>query len=327
MTLHLNHSYRIHFLIGIIFIITSHLTFAQSYPNRSIRLVVPFTAGGGTDISARIVSQRLSEQLGVAIVVDNRNGAGGIIGTDIVAKSAPDGYTLGLVSSSHSINISLHKSLPYDTVKDFTPISLVVYAPGMLVTTLTLPVSNLKEFISLAKSKPNQLTYGSAGNGTPTHLAMELLKSSAKIDINHVPYKGAGSLLPDLLNGQIVAAIPSAASVISMIQSGKIRGIAVTSITRTAAAPNIPTMSESGLNGYDANSWYGMVGPAHVPSVIVKRIHSEIQFALKTTQVSDKLIALALDPVGNTPEQFLARIRNEIKKWERIIQSSGAKLD
>jgi tripartite-type tricarboxylate transporter receptor subunit TctC len=235
---------------------------AQPYPSKPIRLIVPFTAGGGTDISARVVGQKLSERLGTSVVIDNRTGAGGMVGTEIVARAAPDGYTLVLVSSSHAINPSLHRRLPYDSIRDFAPVTLVVLSPGVLVVHPAVPARTVKEFVDWVRSKPGQLTYGSAGNGTPVHLSMELLKSIEKIDIVHAPYKGAAAAIPDLLGGQIVAMIPSTASVLPLVKAGKLRALAVTSRTRTAAAPEVPTMIESGVPGYEASSWYGLLAPA-----------------------------------------------------------------
>ena len=300
---------------------------AQSYPSRPIRLIVPFTAGGGTDIAARLVGQRLSERLATGVVIDNRTGAGGTVGTDIVAKAAPDGYTLALVSSSHSINPSLYRKLPYDTIRDFAPVTLVVLAPGMLVINPGVAARTVKEFIELARARPGQLVYGSAGNGTPTHLAMELLKSSAGIDVLHIPYKGAGSLVPDLIGGQIAAAIPSAASVLALVQAGKLRGLAVTSGARSAAAPAIPTMSEAGLPGYEASSWYGMVAPAGTPRAVIDRLNRETVEILRLDDVRERLIAQALDPAGGPAGEFAARIRDEIAKWGRVVKASGARID
>ncbi len=300
---------------------------AQSFPARPIRLVVPFTAGGGTDISARVVGQKLGGRLGTSVVIDNRTGAGGIVGTEIVAKAAPDGYTLVLVSSSHAINPSLHRRLPYDSIKDFAPVTLVVLSPGVLVVNPAVPARNVKEFIELVRAKPGQLTYGSAGNGTPVHLAMELLKSIEGIDIVHVPYKGAAAAIPDLLGGQIVAMIPSTASVLPLVKAGKLRALAVTSKTRTAAAPEVPTMIESGVRDYDASSWYGLLAPAGTPRAVVERLNQETVQVLRMNDVRERLIGQALDPVGNSAQDFAAQIKAEIAKWSRVVQASGARID
>jgi tripartite-type tricarboxylate transporter receptor subunit TctC len=300
---------------------------AQPYPSRPIRLVVPFTAGGGTDITARLVGQKLGERLGTSIVVDNRTGAGGIVGTEIAARAAPDGYTLVLVSSSHAINPSLHRRLPYDTVKDFAPVTLVVLSPGMLVVNPAVAARTVKEFVEFVRARPGQLTYGSAGNGTPVHLSMELLKSIEHVDIVHVPYKGAGAAIPDLLGGQIAAMIPSAASVVPLVKAGRLRALAVTSRTRTAAAPDVPTMIEAGVPDYDAASWYGLLAPAGTPRAIIARLNAETVRVLRMSDVRARLVGQGLDPVGDTPQEFAAKIREEILKWGRVVQASGASID
>jgi tripartite-type tricarboxylate transporter receptor subunit TctC len=300
---------------------------AQLYPTKPIRLIVPFTAGGGTDISARVVGQKLSERLATSVVVDNRTGAGGMVGTEIVARAAPDGYTLVLVSSSHAINPGLHRRLPYDTVRDFAPVTLVVMSPGILVVHPAVPARTVKEFVDWVRSKPGQLTYGSAGNGTPVHLAMELLKSIEGIDIAHAPYKGAAAAIPDLLGGHIVAMIPSTASVLPLVKAGKLRALAVTSRTRTAAAPEVPTMIESGVPGYEASSWYGLLAPAGTPRAIIARLNTETVQVLRMDEVRERLIGQALDPVGNTPQEFAAMISEEILKWGRVLKASGARID
>jgi tripartite-type tricarboxylate transporter receptor subunit TctC len=298
---------------------------AQSYPSKPIRLIVPFTAGGGTDISARIVGQKLSERLNTGVVVDNRTGAGGIVGTEIVAKAAPDGYTLVLVSSSHAINPSLHRKLPYDSVRDFAPVALVVLSPGMLVVNPAVPARSVKEFVDWVRSKPGQLTYGSAGNATPVHLAMELLKSTERIDIVHAPYKGAAAAIPDLLGGHIVAMIPSTASVLPLVKAGKLRGLAVTSRARTAAAPDVPTMIESGVPDYDASSWYGLLAPAGTPRAIVARLNAGTEQVLHMSDVRERLIAQGLDPAGGAPAEFAKKIDDELVKWARVIKAAGLK--
>jgi tripartite-type tricarboxylate transporter receptor subunit TctC len=300
---------------------------AQAYPYRPIRLIVPFTAGGGTDISARLVGQKLAERLATGVVVDNRTGAGGMVGTEIAARAAPDGYTLVLVSSSHAINPSLHRRLPYDSVQDFAPVTLVVLAPGMLVVNPGLPARTVQEFTELVRARPGQYTYGSAGNGTPVHLAMELLKSVEHLDILHVPYKGAAAAIPDLLGGHIVAMMPSAASVLPLVKAGRLRPLAVTSRARTAAAPDVPTMIESGVADYDAASWYGLLAPAGTPRAIVDRLNAETVSILRLDEVRERLAAQALDPVGDTPQEFAARLRAELAKWRRVVRASGASVD
>ena len=305
--------------------ITVALATTQTYPGKPIRLIVPFTAGGGTDISARVVGQKLSERLGAGVVVDNRTGAGGIVGTEIVARAAPDGYTLVLVSSSHAINPSLHKRLPYDSVKDFAPVSLVVLSPGMLVVNNSVPARTVREFVEWVRSKPGQLTYGSAGNATPVHLSMELLKSVERMDIVHAPYKGAAAAIPDLLGGHIVAMIPSTASVLPLVRGGKLRALAVTSKARTAAVPEVPTMIEAGVPDYEASSWYALLAPANTPRAIVTRLSSQIAQIVRMNDVRERLVQQGLDPVGGTPAELAATLNDELAKWSRVIKAAGLK--
>jgi tripartite-type tricarboxylate transporter receptor subunit TctC len=300
---------------------------AQTYPFKPVRLVVPFAAGGGTDITARIVGQKLTEQLRARVVIDNRPGAGGIIGTDIVAKAEPDGYSLVMVSGSHTLNPSLHRSLPYDTVKDLVPITLVVLSPGVLVVNPSIPARTVKEFIELARAKPGQIVYASAGNGTPAHLAMELLKSLTSINIIHVPYKGSGALISDLLGGQVSATIPSISSVIALIKAGKLRPLAVTSTRRSAALPDVTTMVEAGVGGYESTSWYGLLAPRGTPRAVIDRISTETARIVRIDEVRVRLIEQGLDPVGSTPREFATRIKEELVKWNRVVKASGMKVD
>jgi tripartite-type tricarboxylate transporter receptor subunit TctC len=299
----------------------------QEYPSKPIRVVVPFPPGGGTDIVARMLTQKMAETLGASFVIDNRSGAGGTIGTEIVARSAPDGYTLAMVSGSHSINPSLYKKLPYDAVKDFSPISLVVSGPGILVVHPSLPTRNVKELIALAKSKPGQLNYASAGNGTPPHLAAELFKLMAGLDIIHVPYKGNTQAFPDLISGQVLMSFPTIPSAIPHVRAGRLRALAVTSRLRSHTVPDIPTIAESGLSGYEASSWYGLLAPAGTPAAIVARLRQEVAKTLQLTDIREKVSSQGLDPVGDTPEEFTAVIQAEIPKWAKVVRASGARAD
>jgi tripartite-type tricarboxylate transporter receptor subunit TctC len=299
----------------------------QEYPSKPIRVVVPFPPGGGTDIVARMLTQKMAETLGASFVIDNRSGAGGTIGTEIVARSAPDGYTLAMVSGSHSINPSLYKKLPYDAVKDFSPISLVVSGPGILVVHPSLPTRNVKELIALAKSKPGQLNYASAGNGTPPHLAAELFKLMAGLDIIHVPYKGNTQAFPDLISGQVLMSFPTIPSAIPHVRAGRLRALAVTSRLRSHTVPDIPTIAESGLSGYEASSWYGLLAPAGTPAAIVARLRQEVAKTLQLADIWEKVSSQGLDPVGDTPEEFTAVIQAEIPKWAKVVRASGARAD
>lgn len=299
----------------------------QDYPSRPIRVVVPFPAGGGTDIVARLVTQKLGATMGANFVIDNRAGAGGTIGTDIAAKSAPDGYTLVMVSGSHAINPSLYKKLPYDTARDFAPISMLVSGPGLLVVHPSVPAKTVKDLIALARSRPGELNYASAGSGTPPHLAAELFKTMARVDIVHVPYKGNTLAFVDLLSGQVSLSFPTIPSALPHVKSGKLRVLAVTSAQRSKTVPDVATVAESGLPGYEASSWYGVLAPAGTADMLVERLHKEIVKALRDPGVRDRLLAQGLDPVGNSPAEFAATITSEIGKWAKVVQASGAKVE
>ena len=301
---------------------------AQNYPNRAMRMIVPFPPGGPNDILGRVVSQKMSESIGQQIVVDNRGGAGGIIGTEAAAKAAPDGYTLLFSGTAAlSINPGLHARLPYDPVKDFTPVSLLATAPSVLIVHPALPVKSVKEFIALARKRPGQLNYASAGIGTPPHLAGELFKSTAAIDITHVPYKGGGPALTDLLAGQVELYFSGISSALPMIKEGKVRAIAVTSQKRTAVLPDMPTIAESGLPGYEVGNWYAILGPAGLPRDVVARLNTEIVKALKAPDTHKRVLELGADPVGSTPEQLASYMKSEIAKWAKVIKSAGIKAE
>ncbi len=301
--------------------------YAQDYPGKPIRVVVPFPAGGGTDIVARTITQRLGENLGASLIVDNRAGAGGTIGTDLVAKAPPDGYTLGMVSGSHVINPSLYRKLPYDSVRDFAPVTLLASAPGILVVHPSVPAKSARELIALAKTRPGQLNYASAGNGTPPHLAAELFKTMAGVNFIHIPYKGNTPAFIDLISGQVSLSFPTLPSALPHVRSGKLRALAVTSKERSRIVPGMPTISESGLSGYDASSWYGLLAPAGTPHAIVGRLQQEIAKLMQSAEVRERLQNQGLDPVGSTPEEFARTIRSEIAKWEKVVQASGARVE
>ena len=297
----------------------------SAYPQKPIRLIAPFAPGGGTDILARLFGQEMSETLGQPVIVDNRGGAGGTIGTDIAAKAPPDGYTLILVSGSHAINPGLYRKLPYDSVNDFAPITQIAASPGILVVNPSLPVKSVKDLIALARAKPGQINYASAGSGTPPHLAGELFKVMAKIDMVHVPYKGNAPAFTDVIGGQVSLIFPTMPSAMPFIKSGRLRPVAVTSARRSPAAPEIPTIAESGLPGYEAISWYGVLAPARTPPQIVARLHEVLVSAIRAPDMQEKLAAQGLELVGNTPQQFSAVIRSEIAKWAKVVKASNAK--
>ena len=296
------------------------------YPNRQITLVVGFTAGGSTDIVTRLLAEEMRKSWGEPVVVDNRPGAGGNIGAALVAKARADGYTL-LVGSVGplAINASLYANMPYDNLKDFTPVSLIVHVPNMLVVNpAAMPVHSFAEFVALVKANPGKYFFASTGTGTSSHLSGELLKSMAGLDATHVPYKGAVAL-NDLLSGEQVhfmfATIPS---VIEFVRAGRLRALAVTSKTRSAAVPEIPTVAELGYPEFEASSWFGLLGPAELPREIVLKLQSEVVRALKVPELRAKLVQQGADPVGSTPEEFAAYMRAETAKWAKVVKASGA---
>ncbi len=301
---------------------------AQDYPTRPIKIVVPQSAGGGADILARTVAQKLSEAWGQSVVVDNRPGAAGIIGTELVAKAPPDGYTLVMGAiSTHAINRALYKTLPYDPVKDFAPVALVASAPLLVVVHPSVPVNSMRELIALAKAKPGQLFFASAGSGNSTHLAGELFKSMANVDLVHVPYKGATPAESDLIGGQVAVMFTSILSGLPHVKAGKMKALAVTSARRSSIAPDLPTVAESALPGYDVDPWYGLFAPASTPRAIVDKLNREVARILTLPDVKQRFAALGAEPGSGTPQQFGAFVDAEIAKWSKVVADSGAKPD
>ena len=301
---------------------------AQTYPNKPVRLIVPFPAGGTTDLLARAMAQKFSEALGQQFVVDNRPGAGGNIGADIVAKSAPDGYTLlmGTVGT-HAINPSLYAKMPYDHVKDFVPVVLVAGVPNVLVVNPGVPVKTVAELIKAAKDQPGSINFASSGNGTSIHLSGELFKSLTGVQMAHIPYKGSAPALTDLLGGQVQIMFDNLPSALPHIKSGKLRALAVTSSKRAPALPDLPTIAESGVPGFEASSWFGILAPAGTPRDIVMRINVEANKALQSAEMKEKLLGQGAEAVGNPPEFFADTIRTETTKWAKVVKDSGAKVD
>ena len=298
------------------------------YPTKPIKIVVPFPAGGTTDILARAVAADLQKAFGQAVVVENKAGAGGNLGSDSVAKSSPDGYTLlmGTVGT-HAINVSLYPKMPYDAVKDFAPVSLVAGVPNVLVASPSFPVNSVKDLVDAAKKAPDKITFASSGSGTSIHLSGELFKQLAGVQMTHVPYKGSSAALPDVISGQVNVMFDNAPSVIQHIRGGKLKAVAVTSDKRSPALPGVPTIAESGLPGFEASSWFGVLAPAATPKDIVDKLSGAIAKSLQTPEMKERLAGQGAVAVGNTPEQFSAHIKSEIDKWSKVVKASGAKVD
>ena len=320
-------SYSIFSLCAATLIAGSGVVMAQEYPAKAIRVVVPFPPGGGTDYMGRVVMQKVGESLGTTVVIDNRGGAGSSIGTEIVARSPADGYTVLIISGAHAINPSIYAKLPYDSVRDFAPVTMFASGPALLVVHPTVPAKSVKELIALAKARPGQLNYASAGIGTPPHLSGELFKTMAGIDMVHVPYKGNGPAYTDLIGGQVTVMFPNVSTAMAHVRAGKLRALAVTTKNRTPSAPELPTISEAGVPGYDVSSWYGLLAPAGTPPAVVSKLQTEIAKVLRSPDVSKNLTSQGLDLVGNTPEEFSAIIRSEIVKWAKVAKASGARAE
>ena len=302
--------------------------YAQSYPTKPIKLVVPFPPAGSTDLSARAVANKLGERLGQPVVIENKPGAAGNIGAEVVAKSAPDGYTLlvGTVGT-HAINASLYSKMPFDHLKDFVPVILLSTTPNVLVVHPSLPVKDVKELIALAKSKPNHLTFASSGNGTSIHLSGELFKSMAGVQMTHVPYKGSGPMLIDVMGGQVNLTFDNLSASIQHIRSGKLKPLAITTATRSPAMPELPTIAESGVPGYDSSSWNAIFAPAGTPKEIVERLAKELGAILQTPETKKFFSDQGAEAGGGTPEQLAAFVRAETAKWAKAVKDSGAKVD
>jgi tripartite-type tricarboxylate transporter receptor subunit TctC len=297
---------------------------AQDFPSKPIRLVVPFPPGGPNDLIARVVGQKLSEILKQQVVIDNRGGAGGALGTDVVAKAPPDGYTIAISSSGAlAISISMQEKLPYDTLKHLKPVTLVAKVPELLVAATSLPANDLKELVALARAKPGTLNYASSGPGSMPHLAGELLKVAAKIDIVHVPYKGAAPAVNDLLGQQVQMAFFDLPVLLPQVEAGKLKAIAVGSRERAPSLKNVPTTFELGFPQVEADNWYGMVAPIATPPAVVARLHQATVEALRDPGVKEKLSSQGLTLVGDTPDEFTAYIRNEIEKWAKVAKAAG----
>ena len=319
--------------LGIRFVAVAALAVASmsalaQYPEKAVRIIVPYPPGGTTDILARVVATRLTERLGQPFVVENRPGASGAIGSVAVAKAPPDGYLLVMGTvSSHGINSALSKTLPYDAVKDFAPITVVASTPNVLAVTPGFAAKNLGEVLAAARQKPGALNFGSTSPGGSPHMSAELLKMMAGVDIVHVPYKGAGPMLADLIGGQIQMGFDNLPSSMSHIKSGKIRAIAVTTTKRWPGAPDIPTIAESGVPGYEVSGWFGLLAPAGTPRPVVDALYRAVSEILKQPEVSKQLYELGAEPVGNTPEAFGRQIAAEVDKWKKVVATTGVKVE
>jgi tripartite-type tricarboxylate transporter receptor subunit TctC len=300
----------------------------QSYPVKPIRIIVPFPAAGTADIMARVVGQKMSETWGQQVVVDNRAGAGGNIGAETAAKSAGDGYTLFLCTvGTHAIHQTLYKKLPFDPINDFTAIAYIAGVPNVTVVHPSIPVKDVRELIAFIRARPGQINFGSPGTGSSVHMSGELLKVMAGLDMTHVPYRGNPQAVTDLISGQLTLMITNMPSVIPFIQSGRLRALAVTTRERSAALPNVPTMEEAGVAGYESSAWFGLLGPAGVPREIVTRLNTEVVRILKLPDVRQNLAGQGAEPLFMTPDEFGAFIKAETAKWAKVVKASGAGAD
>lgn len=301
--------------------------FAQKYPEKPVRLIVPFAPGGGTDVLARFLSAKLSENLGASLVIENRGGAGGTIGSEVAARSTPDGYTILFTSASYSFNPSLYSKLGYDPLKDFTPITLIAMVPHLLVVHPSMPVANVKELIALARKRPGEVFYGSGGTGSSIHLAAVLFVTMSKTNMTHVPYKGGGPAMTGVLSGEAQVLFPTMQSAMPLVRAGRLRALAISITTRSPALPEIPTIAEAGVPGYDATGWYGMLAPTGTPQAAIDRLHAGVVKILTVPELKQRLANEGAIAVGNTPAEFSKFIREEISKWAKIIRELKIKVD
>ena len=317
---------RVFFLLSIIILSTTTAN-SQSYPSKPIRFIVSFPPGGSADLVARSIAPRMAERLGQPVVIENRPGAGGNIGVDVVAKAAPDGYTIGLAAAGAlSLNASLYPSMPFNAEKDLAPISMLAMIPFILIAHPSQP-SSLKELIETARAKPGSLSYGHGGNASAMHLSGELLKMMAGIDLQPVPYKGSGPVAADVLGGQVPLGIVDVPSALASVKAGKLKALAVTSTRRIAAAPEVPTFIEAGVPGYESIGWFGAVAPANTPGQIIGRLNSELVAALSITDVRERVLASGAEPATGTPQEFAAFIRDETRKWAQVIRAAKVKAE
>jgi len=314
---------------GFLFVVLLAVTAAsaQDYPARPVRMVAPSSPGGAIDLLSRIVSQKLAEAWSQSVIVDNRPGATGNIGAELVAKATPDGYTLLLAGTPHAINMSLFRNLRYDLARDLAPINAVATFPSLIAVHPSVPVRSVGELIALAKSRPGELNFGSAGSGSPNHLSLEIFKRMANVNMVHIPYKGSGPLLTELLAGQVQLASLGLPPSLQHVNGGKLRAIAVTSLTRSPLLPVVPTVNESGLPGFEVSSWYGVFAPAGLPRHLVTKLNADIASLLAAADIKERLAALGAEPLPLSPEDFGRHVRAEIAKWAKAVAESGVKAD
>jgi len=314
-------------LFGLLMAVTAAPVVAQGYPDRPIRLVVPYAPGGGTDLTSRLIALRLTERLKQQVIVDNRAGGASNIGAGIVARSAPDGYTLMMAGISFSINVSIFPKLNYDPIRDFDPVSLVATVPLIVVVHPSVPVANIKELIALAKAKPGTLNYASGGAGTANHIAGELFKYMTGTDIVHVPYKGGGPALADVVGGQVQLLFNTMTSTVGFMNSGKLRALAVTGKQRSPGVPNLPTNAETGVPGFDVGAWFGIVVPKGTPRPLVNRLNAEIVNITRLPEAREQFVAQGAEAIGSTPEEFGQHLRTEIDKWAKVAKAAKMRAD
>jgi len=301
---------------------------AQNYPGKPVRMIIPFSAGGAADVPGRIVTQKLGEALKQQVIVENRPGAGSSIGAELAAKSAPDGYTLFMISNTHFVSAALHKKLAYDSLNDFTPGDQITSAPNILVVHPSLPVKSVKDLIALAKAKPGQINYASSGNGSTQHLSGALFASMANIKITHIPYRGSGPVTADLLGGQVMVAFPGIAGMLPHIKSGKLRPLGVTGAKRSPELPDVPTIAEAGVKGYEMVAWFGVSGPKALPREIQMKLHGDLLRVLKTPEMHSSLQAVGQEPAWQeSPEKFFDFLKVEATKWAKVVKVSGAEIN
>jgi len=315
-------------LIGTLAALVSWPVGAQNYPAKPVRMIIPFSAGGAADVPGRIIMQKLGEALRQQIVVENRPGAGSTIGADVAAKSAPDGYTIFMISNTHFVSAALHKKLAYDSLHDFTPVTQITSAPNVLVVHPSLPVKSVKELIALAKARPGQIDYASSGNGSTQHLTGALFASMAGINMTHIPYRGSGPVTSDLLGGQVMVAFPGIAGMLPHIRAGKLRALGVTGVKRSPELPDVPTVAEAGVKGYEMVAWFGVAAPKGLSRNIQMKLHGDLLRVLKTPEMSRSLQKVGQEPAWqDTPEKFFEFMTVEAAKWAKVVKASGAVID